>query len=107
METKEWYGAKTVYEFLGNTTPPSRLYEERIIVLQAESFDDAISIAEQEAAEYSDERIKYLGYVNVFKLYDEKIENKTEVFSLLRTSDLEANNYLNTFFVTGSEHTQK
>ncbi len=108
MKRKEWYGAKTIY--LVNTDSPGKnksqkLYEERIIVLKARSFDDAIQKAEEEALVYADEAsgFKYLGYVNVFKLYNGEIEDKTEVFSLMRTSKLNSKKYIDKHFDTGTE----
>jgi len=110
MNQTEWYGARTVYKHsLKNNTPESSLYEERIVVLQAQSFNDAIVEAEKEANEYANDKstARYLGYVNVFKLFDDTIENKTEVYSLMRDSSLDPTDYLNTFFDTGSERTSK
>jgi hypothetical protein len=72
MNKTEWYGARTVYRHLSKdeTLKPS-LYEERVIIVKAISFDDAIIQAEKEANEYACEGsdVKYLGYVNVFKLF--------------------------------------
>jgi hypothetical protein len=106
---KEWYGAKTVYLVERNTVAESEnLFEERIIVLQADSFDNAIAEAEDEALAYanSDSGVKYLGYVNVFKLFDNNIEHRTEVFSLMRDSSLDPEEYLDHYFNTGKERTK-
>jgi hypothetical protein len=109
MEVKEWYGAKTVYQVESNTVQsPQKLYEERIIILKATSFDDAISEAEREAELYAHDEsgIKYLGYVNVFKIFDEEIQDKTEVFSLMRESDLNSEEYIDRHLDTGTERTK-
>src|SRR5262245_39167084 len=110
MNQKEWYGARTVYKHIKDMSSSSsfHLYEERVIVIQALSFDDAIIEAEKEAREYAGENseIKYLEFVNVFKLFADKIENRTEVYSLMRENNLDENGYLDRFFDTGFEKTK-
>lgn len=104
MSEKHWFGARTVYAGMENET---RIYEERIIVLLAESMDDAIEKADKEAASYAEDNgMEYLGYVNVFLISDEAIRDKTEVYSLMRESELGPSEYLDTFFDTGKERTQ-
>jgi hypothetical protein len=44
--------------------------------------------------------------VNVFQLSDENIKNKTEVFSLMRESQLTPNKYIDRYFDTGHEKTK-
>ena len=110
MEIKEWYGAKTLYQVRSNTvTSPNKLYEERIVLIKANSFDDAILKAEEEAKRYAngDPVITYLEYVNVFKLYSEKILDKTEVFSLMRESKYTPDKYIDRYFDTGKERNKK
>jgi hypothetical protein len=106
MSDKEWYAARTIYSHSGDSV--DNLYEERIIVLKASSFDEAISEAEKEANEYADPESGtiYLEFVNVFKLYEKDIEHRTEVYSLMRESNLKPKNYLDTFFDTGTEKTK-
>jgi len=109
MEEKEWYGAKTLYQVQSNIIEsPNKLYEERVVILKASSLDNAIAEAEKEASQYAsvDSGITYIGYVNVFKIGSDKIHDKTEVFSLMRESRLEANKYIDRYFDTGNERTQ-
>ncbi len=104
----EWFGAKTLYEHTDRQEADgSNLFEERIVLILADNFDDAILKSEVEGNDYAydDSGIKYLGYVNVFKLFDSEIADKTEVFSLMRSSQLKSNEYINTFFDTGKERT--
>jgi hypothetical protein len=110
MEIQEWYGAKTLYQIHSNTVEKlNKLYEERVIVLKASSFDDAIAEAEEEAKRYANDvsGITFLGYVNIFKLFSENIIDKTEVFSLMRESNLGPNKYIDRYFDTGKERTKK
>ena len=104
---KQWYGARTVYNAYPNRVSDTKIYEERIIVLLATSSDEAIKVAEEEANNYAkDFGMLYLGYVNVFQLLEETIKNKSEVYSLLRESNLDSTQYLNSFFDTGGEKTR-
>ena len=109
MEDKLWFGARTVYlveESDPNNTNSKNLYEERVVIITANSFDDAIAKAEKEAESYaSGTDMTYLGSVNVYKLVEDVIEDGTEVYSLMRDSELESNDYLDRFFDTGSERT--
>lgn len=110
MEIREWYGARSVYELVGGGSQENgaRLFEERVVLVKAGSFDEAIIEAEKEALAYANEGsgFVYLGYVSVYKLTDEKVGNKTEVYSLMRESNLSPQKYLDGFFDTGHERTK-
>lgn len=81
------------------------MYEERIILLKAESFEAAIIKAENEARQYcrNSDDCEYAGFVEVFKLYEEKLSDKSEIFSIMRTSDLSSDDYLERFFPAEDE----
>lgn len=79
------------------------LYEERITLWLAESFNHAIELAEQEAEDYASENMEFLGYSQAYELFESTPINGIEVFSLLRESDLDSEKYINTFFDTGRE----
>jgi hypothetical protein len=80
------------------------LYEERITMWKAEDFDDVIQLAEEEARTYAEENgVEYLDYAQAFELSGTVEVHGAEVFSLLRESDLEPDDYLDAFFDTGSE----
>ena len=81
------------------------VYEERITLWRASDVDEAINFAEIEAKAYaSDAGLEYLKCCQAYALFDVVEANGVEVFSLLRDSDLEPAQYLDTFFDTGSEH---
>lgn len=111
METHKWYGARSVYEVVGRGSEENgtRLFEERIVLVKANSFDGAIAEAEQEALAYAHKAsgFVYLGYVNVYKLVGEEVSNKTEVYSLMRESALPPQEYIDKFFDTGLERTRQ
>ncbi len=86
-----WYGVKTLYRMiaLGNPKatdkhydPESTMVEERVVLIRARSFREAIEKAEKDAKRYAREtnyrnpygqRIKqrYLGMCDAFECYDE------------------------------------
>lgn len=109
MEETLWYGARTIYEFVDKAGPDSHIYEERVTLIKAISFEEAIEKAELEASEYASEEsgTKYLGFVSLFKISDEKVTENTEVFSLLRKSELNPKEYIDRFFDTGHEFVEK
>ena len=80
------------------------LYEERITLWQASSINQAIELAEKEAEEYASDDMEFLGYSQGFALFEPITANAIEVFSLLRESDLEPEQYIDAFFDTGTEH---
>ena len=72
----------------------------------ATSFDDAIAQAEVEARDYEQDGITYVEFAQAYRTFIEVpvgFEEGQEVFSLLRESELEVDEYLDTFFDTGRE----
>ena len=106
---KQWYSARTAYEVLVSPRIKGyHLYEDRIIVLQALSIDNAIEEAEKEAKIYAQKAgCKYLDFVTVFHLFENDIKHKTEVYSLMRDSKLSDDRYLDRFFDTGKERAKR
>ena len=103
----EWYAVRCVFrsawmESSEGLPPDEHLYEERVTLWQASSPEEAIALAEAEAAEFADDDDEYLGLAQPFKLFDDLV-NGAEVFSLMRSSRLEPDEYLDTFFDTGDE----
>lgn len=80
------------------------LYEERITVWRTASFEQAIERAEREAQEYAQDReCKYLGFAQAYYLSVEQLRSGSEVFSLMRGSNLTQTKYLDKHFDTGAE----
>ncbi|GAA3002352.1 hypothetical protein [Streptosporangium longisporum] len=99
----EWYGVRCLFRWGARNT-----YEERITLWRADSAEAAILLAEREAAEYADgQGFEYLHLAQSFKIFDAAIGQGTEVFSLLRDSDLDPDAYLTALFDTGSERQRK
>ena len=101
-----WYSVRCVFQLIDVREDESP-YEERITLWQASDFETAIELAEDEAAEYiEDTSWAYLGLAQCFYLGDDvnRILSGTEVYSLIRNSDLPPEDYLDTFFDTGDEY---
>ncbi|GAA2468055.1 hypothetical protein [Winogradskya humida] len=93
-----WFGVRCVYH-----DAVRNAYEERVTVWHADSFEAAIALAEAEAGEYG-EGADYLGLAQAYLLV-EPPRHGTEVFSLIRRSDLDPHAYVTSFFDTGHEIT--
>ncbi len=94
-----WFGVRCV---LRSNEPQA--YEERVTIWRASSFPEAIQRAEKEAKEYGDDvGMEYVGLTQAYKTTIDDIQDGVEVFSLIRDSDLPANEYIGRFFATGSE----
>ena len=101
--SEPWYGVRLVYRLTGTS---GQAYEERVIIVRAESSDDAIAQAEQYSKDYESESTEYIGYAMCFHIFDESgscLGPGTEVFSLIRESELAPNAYLDRFHDTGNE----
>jgi hypothetical protein len=105
--TRGWYAVRCVFGEVGSETVDEQrdwTYEERITLWTADSFDAALSSAEAEAGQYaSASEVTYLGFAQVFQLSGPVTEG-AEVFSVLRSSNLGPNEYLEHFFEAGLEH---
>ncbi|ROP44674.1 hypothetical protein [Pseudokineococcus lusitanus] len=85
------------------------MYEERVTLWRTSSMDEAVERAEAEAHEYAAilstppaDPTEYVGLAQAYLLSDTPGDG-AEVFSLIRGSDLEPEDYLDTFFDTGTE----
>jgi hypothetical protein len=94
-----WFAVRCVVQH-----PDLGVYEERLTLWQAASFDDAIGLAEDEVRDYAQAlgSASYAGLAQAYELYDQP-GHSAEIFSLMRVSALPAADYLTTFFDTGSE----
>jgi hypothetical protein len=101
----EWYTVRCVFRWLSY---PDRPYEERITLWSANSIDEAINLAEDEATDYAaSSGFEYLGLAQAYSIGPlDSIESGTEVYSLLRDSGLDPAEYLDQYFQTGAEHTR-
>lgn len=102
-----WYGAKSVFAHDDISARQGRpCFEERVVLLRARDEEDAIHLAEEEAEAYASASTRYLGYVNVFRISDPSISDRTEVFSIMRSMDLSDKDYLDRYYDDGSFRTR-
>lgn len=101
----EWFGVRCVFAWSGWDGRP---FEERITLWRARSLSHAVELAEQEASGYAKMNgLERLSLAQAFAVTEgTEIGSGTEVFSLLRDSDLAPEKYLSAFFSTGREHTE-
>ncbi|MFJ1765948.1 hypothetical protein ACIOD2_36860 [Amycolatopsis sp. NPDC088138] len=103
-EGGRWYSVRCLFQWISYEEKP---YEERITLWRATSMEEAVELAESEAADYavSGNELTYLGFAQGYAL-DEDIElgSGAEVFSQIRDSELSPKEYLDRFFATGEEH---
>ena len=104
-----WYGAKCIFLHTATESCQRQVYEERVILVRANDFDEAIRRAEQEAETYARDcgSCTYTGFIDVFHIYDGYLGDGTEVYSLMRTSDCGTDEYLTRFYDTEAERTRK
>ena len=106
MNNDPWYSAKCIFYHQGlKDESGNPIYEERIVLLRADSFEQAIELAEEDAEQYAAdlEDCIYSGFVDVYHLYDGEVGHGSEVYSLMRSSSLGIEDYLSTFYDTGAE----
>ncbi len=102
--SEPWYGVRLLYRLTGTAKPS---YEERILIIRATSSASAIAEAEFiSERDYEDETVERLDYAMGFNIFDQSgpcLESGTEVFSLIRQSDLTTDQYIDRFHSTGEE----
>jgi hypothetical protein len=80
------------------------LYEERVTLWQAGSFDEAFRLAEAEAKKYaaSDDCI-FVRTTDAFHLFDQEVGHSSEIWSTMRGSGMDAETYASTFCCTSRD----
>lgn len=100
------FSVRCVFIVLGRKGKSKYAYEERIVSIAAASIDDAIDKCDELSAAYaSDNGLEDIGLRQAFEV-EGCIPSGTELFSLLRWSNLEPDAYLDRFFDTGDEITK-
>lgn len=105
-DDQPWFAVRCLVRFeTGAGTDDGPLYEERITLWRATSFEEAVGRAESEVREYAaDVEGEYAGLAQAFHLSaGDEVTDGTEVFSLMRNSELAPDEYIDRFFETGRE----
>ncbi len=98
-DDKTWYGIKYLVRDEEN-----EFYEERTIILKANTSEEALDKGESHANEYCKAAgLEYTGYIENFQLVDDTIGEFTEVYSVMRYSDEPRDSYIENFLKTGDE----
>ncbi len=105
---KESYTVKCLFKWKRLVNCKKKyMYEERITLWRAKSFEKAIAKAEKEALQYAKAiDAKYLGFAQAYWMCDKHKSSGIEVYSLVRDSNLKSKKYIDRFFDTGYEHTK-
>lgn len=109
QEERSWYTAKCIFRH-HNQVKISAIYEERIVLFKATSFEEARDLADVEAEDYvssSDRGVSCTDYMNVFHLFDNRVKSGMEIYSLMRTSDLSEDDFLKHYFNIEVESVKK
>jgi uncharacterized protein DUF4288 len=111
MTAKEpWYGAKCLFLHKDLTkSQRTPCYEERITLIRARSFTEAVRKGETEAKRYAKGtgRVEYLGFISVFHLFDSKVGDGTEVFSIMRSISLSKKAFIDRHYDDGTFHSRE
>jgi hypothetical protein len=101
-----WYAVRCLFRLGKIAGATGSAYEERVTLWRADSSTHAIQRAEHEAVAYArtieESPDEYVGLAQCYRLADEPGDG-VEVFSLIRTSELEPDDYIDSFFDTGTE----
>lgn len=107
VKQKKWFAAKGVFLFKRLSSNPETkfTYEERIILVQSINIDWALKKAEDEAKQYEKEQTgcEYLNFIDCYELYEDTIVDKSEVYSIMRKSNLDPDDFLSRYYSDGTE----
>jgi len=101
-----WYTARCIFHHPAlRGEDGAAVYEERFVLFRAESGEEAVRMAEEEARAYGIHTagIEYVKLIDVFHLFDDQVGAGSEVYSQMRTSHLDACEYIDRYFDTGEE----
>jgi hypothetical protein len=102
-DAEPWYAAKMIFGWYRDSGK-RKCYEERIVLLKATDFENAIEQAEKESERYcrewsdEDSRIRYEGLLDVYHLFMPTVGHGTEIYSRVRRSPLEPKEYLDRYY---------
>ena len=103
--SEPWYTVKCLFDHPDRKSDgESFLYEERITLWRASSFEEAHRLAEEEGRRYASEAgCVFLGSTDSFHLFDDDVAQGTEIYSAMRGSNLEPSVYRQKFCLTARD----
>lgn len=101
-ESQPWYAVRCLFSHPTRVNDgDGNLYEERITLWKCGCWDEAFRSARLEAEIYAKEADAILiDTTNAFHLFDAECGHGSEIWSIMRGSHLDAQNYTNTFCIT-------
>jgi len=103
--SEPWYSVKCLFHHPARKSDSEDfLYEERVTLWKAASFEEAHQFAEQEARQYASEaKCVFVALTDSFHLFEEKLSPGAEVYSSMRGSNLRPADFRKTFCVTARD----
>ncbi len=102
-----YFTAKSIYRHIDReaSDQDSTLYEERMVLIESDSFDNALVEAKKEATAYADqfENVIFAGYIDLYELSLKSLSAGSEFYSLIRRCSLDIDDYIDKFYDTGAE----
>lgn len=87
MAHQSWYGVRSIFRSdRAEDGKPCRTFEERVVLFQAASFEDALAKGEADSEHYAADwpHPKVLDHVVAFHIHDEELREGDEVWSCIR-----------------------
>ena len=101
-----WFAVKCLFSHPNRANESDgNLYEERITIWHASTFEEAFALAEAEAREYASDDCVFIRATDSFHLFDESVGQGSEVWSVMRGSHMDAELYAKTFCTTPRDRT--
>lgn len=102
-KNEPWYTARCLFSHKDIPGCKKYVYEERVLLIKADNEDQAFEKALADAKKYAsaDPNVEFTGQVDLFHLYDEKLEDGTEVYSVMNESPMEKFDYIKRFYLRG------
>ncbi len=104
-----WYGAKCLFHHRDLTKRNKKpTYEERITIVRARSYPEAVRKGEAEARNYARclGKVDYLGFISVFEMFAKAMKDGAEVYSIIRSINVPPETFITRYYDDGTFRTQ-
>jgi len=96
-----WFAIKCIFRHPDIKIGPRQWYEERIILVKSDNDENAMDKGEKEAKQYAkgcSDGCEFTGHVEAWHLFDDKIEDLTEIYFDKHLSNLSSEKYIKRYF---------